>query len=51
MRKGEQFVMGEVRARARERIRWIGSLALLACAFLVAPVRWRRLSMRFSERE
>jgi len=51
MRKGEQFVMGEVRARARERIRWIGSLALLACAFLVAPVRWRRLSMRFSGRE
>jgi zinc/manganese transport system permease protein len=51
MRKGEQFVMGEVRARARERIRWIGSLALLACAFLVAPVRWRRLSMRFSGRK
>jgi zinc/manganese transport system permease protein len=51
MRKGEQFVMGEVRARARERIRWIGSLALLACAFLVGPVRWRRLSMRFSGRE
>jgi zinc/manganese transport system permease protein len=51
MRKGEQFVMGEVRARARERIRWIGSLALLACAFLVAPVRRRRLSMRFSGRE
>jgi zinc/manganese transport system permease protein len=51
MRKGEQFVMGEVRARARERIRWIGSLALLACAFLVVPVRWRRLSMRFSGRK
>jgi zinc/manganese transport system permease protein len=44
MRKGEQFVMGEVRTRARERIRWIGSVGLLACAFLIAPVRWRRLS-------
>jgi zinc/manganese transport system permease protein len=43
MRKGEQFVMGEVRARARERIRWIASLALLALALLVAPVPWRRL--------
>jgi zinc/manganese transport system permease protein len=51
MRKGEQFVMGEVRARARERIRWIGSLGLLACAFLVAPLRWRRLSMRISGRK
>src|SRR5258708_10329201 len=32
MRKGEQFVMGEVRARARERIRWSVSLGLLAVA-------------------
>ena len=30
MRKGEQFVMGEVRARARERVRWGASLGLLA---------------------
>ncbi|HEY5217320.1 MAG TPA: hypothetical protein VIJ17_10575, partial [Pseudolabrys sp.] len=43
MRKGEQFVMGEVRARARERIRWGASLGLLAFALLLAPVRWRRL--------
>jgi zinc/manganese transport system permease protein len=43
MRRGEQFVMGEVRARARERIRWPGSLGLLACALLVAPISWRRL--------
>ncbi len=27
MRKGEQFVMGEVRARARERVRWGGAWA------------------------
>ena len=43
MRKGEQFVMGEVRARARERVRWSVSLGLLALALVFAPVRWRRL--------
>lgn len=46
MRKGEQFVMGEVRARARERVRWGASLALLALALLCAPVGWPRLRMR-----
>ena len=46
MRKGEQFVMGEVRARARERIRWGVSLGLLASALLFAPVFWRRLWAR-----
>jgi zinc/manganese transport system permease protein len=46
MRKGEQFVMSEVRARARERIRWVGSLGLLAFALLIAPVSWRRLWMQ-----
>jgi hypothetical protein len=46
MRKGEQFVMGEVRARARERIRWGASLCLLALALLVAPVAWRRPRIR-----
>ena len=46
MRKGEQFVMGEVRARARERVRWGASLGLLAFALLFAPVRWRRLWAR-----
>lgn len=48
MRKGEQFVMGEVRARARERVRWGASLGLLAFALLFAPVRWRRLRARAS---
>ena len=42
MRKGEQFVMGEVRARARERVRWGVSGVLLLLALLVAPIRWRR---------
>src|SRR4051794_809013 len=42
MRKGEQFVMGEVRARARERIRWGASLSLLALALLLAPLSWGR---------
>ena len=46
MRKGEQFVMGEVRARARERVRWSASFGLLALALLFAPIVWRRLRMR-----
>jgi zinc/manganese transport system permease protein len=46
MRKGEQFVMGEVRARARERIRWSASLGLLALALAFAPLPWRRLWAR-----
>jgi len=46
MRNGEQFVMGEVRARARERVRWGASLGLLALALLVAPMPWRRLWTR-----
>ena len=43
MRKGEQFVMDEVRVRARERVRWSASLGLLAIAILIAPVPWRRV--------
>ena len=43
MRKGEQFVMDEVRARARERVRWSASLGLLLFALLFAPVPWGRL--------
>ena len=46
MRKGEEFVMGEVRARVRERIRWGASLGLLALALLFAPIGWRRLRIR-----
>jgi len=38
MRKGELFVMAEVRARARERARWVLALGLLALAFLLAPL-------------
>ncbi len=48
MRKGEQFVMDEVRARARERIRWGLALGLLAVALMLAPVSWRGLSARRS---
>ena len=46
MRKGEEFVMREVRARARERMRWIGAPAMLALALLIVPglpARVRRL--------
>ncbi len=46
MRKGEQFVMGEVRVRARERIRWGASLGLLVFALLIAPVTWRQFWVR-----
>lgn len=46
MRKGEQFVMNEVRARARERVRWIAGPALLVLALLSAPLSWRQLRWR-----
>jgi zinc/manganese transport system permease protein len=46
MRKGEQFVMDEVRAQARERIRWGLSVSFLVIAMLLAPVHWRRLRMQ-----
>jgi hypothetical protein len=35
--------MGEVRARARQRISWIAGAGLLVFALLLAPVPWRRL--------
>lgn len=47
MRNGEQFVMGEVRARARERLRWPLGAALLMAGFLLVPgslARIRRLA-------
>lgn len=37
MRKGEQFVMGEVRARARERWRWVAAALLLLAAATLIP--------------
>jgi len=43
MRKGELFVMAEVRGRARERARWILALGFFALAFLLAPLPWRHL--------
>jgi len=46
MRKGEQFVMNEVRARARERVRWIAGPALLVLALLSAPLSWRQVRWR-----
>jgi len=50
MRKGEQFVMDEVRARARERVRWRISAGLAAFALLLAPLPWRRLWARVALR-
>lgn len=46
MRKGEQFVMQEVRTRARERNRWLLSPALLLLAALCAPIRLRMILRR-----
>src|SRR3979411_2920133 len=46
MRKAEQFAMDQVRARARERVRWGASLGLLALALLFAPIVWRRSRLR-----
>jgi zinc/manganese transport system permease protein len=43
MRKGEQFVMDEVRGRARQRVRWIAGAGLFALALLLAPLPWSRL--------
>jgi zinc/manganese transport system permease protein len=37
MRRGEEFVMREVRARARERVRWVVVPIMFAIAFLIAP--------------
>ena len=37
MRRGEEFVMREVRSRARERERWLLGLAMLMLGLLVAP--------------
>jgi len=49
MRRGEEFVMREVRGRARERMRWIVGAGMLALAFMVAPgaVSLLRLGRRF----
>jgi zinc/manganese transport system permease protein len=45
MRKGELFVMAEVRSRARERERWVLAPGLLALALLLAPIPWRKLRL------
>jgi zinc/manganese transport system permease protein len=50
MRNGEQFVMDEVRGRARERVRWVVSLGLLGIAVLCAPLPWSRLRTRGATR-
>ena len=50
MRKGEQFVMREVRSRARERIRWlVGGVILLAALAMIPGILPRlRGLMKFS---
>jgi zinc/manganese transport system permease protein len=51
MRKGEQFVMMEVRARARERARWGMSFALLVLGLMAAPLPWWQLWRRAAHRD
>jgi zinc/manganese transport system permease protein len=50
MRRGEEFVMREVRSRARERLRWAMGPIMLGLGLLIAPgvlgFAWRRLSRR-----
>jgi len=46
MRRGEEFVMREVRSKARERVRWIAGAAMLVLAFLIAPGTLGRLRRR-----
>jgi len=48
MRKGEEFVKREVRARARERMRWVLGPALLVLGLLIAPgvLTWASASIR-----
>ena len=43
MRRGEEFVMRELRARARERIRWFAGVGMLAIALVIAPGGLRML--------
>jgi hypothetical protein len=44
MRKGEEFVQREVRARARERVRWAIAFPMLLIALFLVPggLRWLR---------
>ena len=37
MRRGEEFVMREVRSRARARARWIAGALAIVLALLLAP--------------
>lgn len=42
MRRGEEFVMREVRSRARARVRWIAGAFAIALALLLAPGSYAR---------
>jgi zinc/manganese transport system permease protein len=52
MRRGEEFVMREVRSRARERVRWIIGAGMFVLALLVAPgaVSLLRLAARHNDK-
>jgi zinc/manganese transport system permease protein len=43
MSKGEEFVMREVRSRARERVRWVAGSVAILLALLIAPGWARRI--------
>lgn len=40
MRKGETFVMREVRSRARERVRWFAGIGMMLIGLVIMP--WRK---------
>lgn len=46
MRRGEEFVMREVRSRARARARWIGGALEMVLALLLAPGFFTRVRSR-----
>jgi zinc/manganese transport system permease protein len=50
MRRGEEFVMREVRSRARERTRWTGGALAAALALLLAPGIFTRVRNRLRQR-
>ncbi len=50
MQKGERFVMGEIRARARERARWLAGGLALALGVVVVPGVWGALQRQANRR-
>jgi len=50
MLRGEEFVMREVRSRARERLRWLLGPVMLVLGFVIAPGLVARLRRKIGSR-